>query len=231
MATQFSEIYDLASPIKTDTRLANKPNYLVERYKYECLIFSISEFVKDCYQDISKKNRVNYEDKEYTFNGVVGQTSFILDTPPQDTTGIYVKINDDSVNYTYSYDDVVGILTISPALTKNTQVFVAPYKTGYFIADLNDTETVILAEGMIIPFLEEQRNKNELLNQMVYNSDGKIYSQANHIQILNDAIIQQYERIVRPKIRKYSFDYAPNRLMSLAGRPNYTVEGTAYSWQ
>ena len=221
MGTTFQQIYNLSNVIRKDPRLKNKPSNLIYRELYGALIFSVSEFVADCYKDISSTNRSDFEEKEYVFQATLGMTDFLLETPPVDFTDIYVKIDDTTINYTYSYDDVTSMLTISPALLNPCEVYVSVFKKGSFNVDLNDVEMVILAEGVNIPFLEEQRNRNDLLTQMVYNNDGRIYSQQAHLQTLNDTIKMQYNIIVRPKINDYSYKFSPNRNLGLSGRPNY----------
>lgn len=224
MSTTFQQIYDLSSVTKTDTRLINKPSNQVEKYLFQCLIFSIGKFLGDCYQDISSSNRIDFQQTENIFQATKGTTTFQLDTPPVNFTDIYVNIGDTSTVYSYSFDDSTNILTISPALNVDCEVYTSTYIKGYFNTTLIEPEMIILAEGMNIPFLEQERNKNELLNLIIGN--GKVPNQANQIDKLNSAISMQYEKIVRPMINEYSYKFSPSRCLGMAGRPNYTPTRT-----
>ena len=64
--------------------------------------------------------------------------------------------------------------------------------------------------------LQQQLNTDRLLNQMVYGSDFKIYSQGEHIRQLNETIENQ-KRYIRELISKYSYTSNPKGLIGLGG--------------
>lgn len=215
ISTQFTNIYDLNEVIKLDSRLQNKPINLIYELYYKYLTFAISYFVDDCYKNLN--NLTPFSQIEYEFTGDGVNNQFILDTAPPSNTNFYIDINGNIDGITYSYDVSNLKITVNPIPPLSSTINIASYIIGEFVEDLNMKEKAILAEGMNVPYLEEKRNREELLHQSVYGSDFKMYSQGEHIHQLNNSIDNQYWRTVKTMINDYSFKQNPNGLFGLGG--------------
>lgn len=214
MSTSFLEIYKQAEIIKNDNRIAQKPTYKIYELYYSYLKYAISYFMYDCYKDIT--NQIPFTDFEFFYlaNGVDNQFSLIT-SPPPNNSNFYVGYRSDNIsNYTevssnnYTFDSAANVLTItSSILPQDTEVLVAWYVIGNFIDNLNYAEISILSNGMIVPYLQEQENKNSLLNQIVYGGSTKIYSQAEHISAVHKVSETQYDKV---KQMIYDYTYKAN---------------------
>ena len=76
---------------------------------------------------------------------------------------------------------------------------------------------MILSEAMLIPWDQEQLQKQSLLNQIAYGGEMKIYSQAEHISQVKDTLKTQYFDIVQSMISDYTYKYSPDNLKRLGG--------------
>lgn len=217
MSTPFQQIYDLTDIIKTDTRLLNKPKNLIYQLYYSYLKMAISYFKYDCYKDISVANVIPFSQVEYVYvaNGIT--KNFTLDSIPPINNFFYVSIdNMEITQLNYSYDSIDNQIIFDTIPLSKSNIYVASYNIGQFNADLEEREMDILSEGMIIPFLKEHINYSELLSQMVYGSDFKLYSQAAHIKELNDTLLNQ-QSYLKQLINEYTFKANINGLMGLGG--------------
>jgi len=214
MGTKFIDIYALNSVIKSDGRLNAKPLNLIYQLYFQYLSFAISYFSDDCYKNLD--NIIEFSMKEYEFTGDGINNKFVLDTAPPTDCEFYISVNLDSA-YTYSYNKDTLEITITPTPSNLGEIYVAGYIIGEFTDTLNMKEKIILVEGMCVPWLEEKRNKEELLSQSVSTSDYKKTSQAEHIHQLNISVDNQYWKNVKSMINEYTFKQDPNSLLGLGG--------------
>jgi hypothetical protein len=215
MSTPFVDIYSLNDVIKTDSRLMNKPTNLRYQLYYKYLLFAISYFNDDCYKDID--THTPFSQKEYSFvgNGVIN--SFVLDEAPPENCLFYISVNNSSNGYLYSYNEETLTMNITPTPPNSSDIYVAGYIIGEFSANLNIKEKMILVEGMCVPWYEEFKNRNNLLQQAVYGSDFKRTSQAEHIKQLSISTDNHYWKNVKAKINEYTWKSNPDNLLGLGG--------------
>lgn len=214
MGTNFTDIYDINEILKLDTRLLGKPDNIVYSWKYKWLKYAISIFENDCYKDLSKITPFSQIEYEFISDGI--KNEYILTPIPITDSSFYVSV-DNSDDYSYTYNKTTNTLTISPIPILNSNIYISAYIIGSFDESLNFQEQTILSEAMIIPYLEQERNRSELLNMMVYSGDAKIYSQANHLDTLNNIVDNQYYKRVRMMITDYSYKQNPNNSKGLSG--------------
>ena len=214
MGTQFSEIYEMNETIKLDTRLFGKPDNLLYSLKFKWLKYAISIFDNDCYQDINTFTPFSQTEYEFTSDGI--NNIYTLNPVPVINSNFYISV-DDSSGYTCVFNSINNQLTITPIPPLNSAVYVSAYIIGGFSVDLTIREQNILAEGMLVPWLEQQKNRNDLLNQMVYSGDFKIFSQANHISEVDKITDNQYYKKVKSMINEYSYRRNPNGVKGLGG--------------
>lgn len=214
MGTLFEDIYALNQIIKSDGRINAKPLNLIYQLYFQYLSFAISYFSDDCYKDLD--NIIPFSMREYEFTGNGVDNKFILDTAPPTDCKFYISVDLDS-DYTYFYDDETLEITITPTPPNLGGIYIAGYIIGEFIETLNMKEKIILAEGMCVPWLEEKRNKEELLSQSISTNDYKRTSQAEHIHQLNISLDNQYWKNVKSMINEYTFKQEPNSLLGLGG--------------
>lgn len=216
MSTTFQSIYDLNSVIKNDSRLQGKPKNLIYQLSYNYLFFAIGYFRKKCYQNLD--DFTPFSQLEYGFIGSGSTNTYTLSPiPPLAYDGFFISVDDIECT-SYTFDQTTNILTINPIPPINSEVYVANYVIGKFNSViLNPTEMLILAEGMSVPFLKQQVNKDTLLNQMVYNSDGRIYSQSAHIDSVSKVSDEQFFKTVKSLINDYTYSENPNGYLGLGG--------------
>ena len=214
MGTQFSEIYEMNETIKLDTRLFGKPDNLLYSLKFKWLKYAISMFDNDCYQDINTFTPFSQVEYEFVADGI--NNVYTLNPTPIGNSNFYISV-DDSSGYAYTFNSINNQLTITPIPPSNSPIYISAYIIGSFPIDLTIREQNILAEGMLVPWLEQQKNRNDLLNQMVYSGDMKIYSQANHISEVDKVADNQYYKKVKSMINEYSYRRNPNGVKGLGG--------------
>lgn len=222
--TTFKEIYEQNEVVKNDQRLLLKPTNLIYKLYYDYLKKSIGLFWRDCYQDI--KNHTPFSQEEYLFivDGI--DNEFLLSPVPTNSSNIYVGYaKDANTAYTeipssdYTYDADTNVISIDlPSLpSEGSLLYISMYEIGMFNVELETDEQDILVEGMLIRYLEEQQNKNTLLNYMVYGGSQKAASQGEHLKQVHTVVVDQ-ERKVNDLITKYSYRADPNKLSSLGVR-------------
>lgn len=223
MGTLFTDVYSQAELIKNDNRLKLKPSNMVYKLYYDYLKYSIGLFQRDCYKDL--KNHIPFTQNEYMFivNGIDNQFSIANPIPltsgkwyvgySPDNNTAYVEITSDK--YTIDFNN--NILTINlPIITANSIVYVSNYNAGEFVDDLDYDEILILSEGILIPYLKEQQNRNSLLTHMVYAGSMKASSQGEHIKQIH-TVVKDQESLVRLMIKEYSYSANPQNLIKLGG--------------
>ena len=213
--TSFIEIYNMNEIIKTDTRLVGKPKNLIYQLYFQYLQTAIGYFKSDCYQDII--DITPFSQIEYGFTGNGTTKIFTLDSQPPIGSLFYVSL-DNMETIKYSYDSILNQITFIDAPLSQSDIYIGAYIIGQFnSANLNFSEKDILCQGMIVPWLQQQRNSDQLLHQMVFGTDFKIYSQGAHIEQLNNTLDSQYLKFVMSRINMYSWKENPNGLMGLGG--------------
>lgn len=233
--TTFDEVYCQAYLIKQDKRIEKLKEYEYYSLCFRYLKYAISLFQYDCLhepesnhlskvQDYTPYNEITYE---YICNGIDSSFSVSL-YRNYEFIYVYIKYVDSEDyieynNYYYNEEDKCVVLTDTPP--ENSHLKITLYNVGHFHSVLDNREISILAEGMIIPFLEEQQNNTKLLNQIVYGGTTKIHSQAEHLKVVGDAIKNQY-RTVDNLINEYSYKGNREHYSGLSGR--YTVPRRRY---
>ena len=217
MATSYEDIYCLNQAIMTDSRINSLPDNLKFFVRSTYLDFAIAEFRKYCYEDLDDRTEFTQEIYEFQTDGV-NDTYNLTPSPPSGAT-YYVTLN--SVEQTEGTD--YNILTSPDRIQFTTlpatdlDVYVGAYIVGEFTADLNVDEKRILAEGMVAPFQEGNINKTKALDQLLYGSGVKFYSQANHNKTNVDIKDSQYQRL-HQMISLYTYTNNPDdNLDGLAG--------------
>lgn len=206
--------------IKDDYRLQNKTANQIYALYFLYLQHSISYLEYDSNFDLT--NYIPFSQQEYYFiASTPTDNEYWLSPIPPDNCEFYVGYRENSdVNYTqvynYSYDSNSSILTINIDIPENSEVYISGYITGSFYDTLNLVEQRILAEGLNVPYDNEQVQRQSLLNMMVYGGTTKMYSQANHIAEVKDVANNQYYNIVKNMINEYSYKSQSN-LKGLGG--------------
>ena len=128
--------------------------------------------------------------------------------------GIYTEVNNytvDAVNYTVDFDE--------PFLL-DKQIKIVAYTIGQFNQDLDYDLRMICAEAMNIPFLEENQNNRDILQQLVYSNSWKIFSQNDHLRGVNFVVRDQRD-YVDTLIVNYSFSNTKERMLGLIGKSGF----------
>lgn len=217
--TKFEEIYELNEIMKNDGRLIGKPSNQIYSLQYKYLKYAISLFESDCYKDLNKMTPFFQQEYYFISDGI--DNEYLLSPVSPNNCNFYVGYRvDENVNYMqiidYAYDSDTHVLTINETIPNSAEVYVSGYIIGSFEEDLNIKEQEILAEGMLVPYLKEQVNKQSLLNQMVYGDKTNRPSQANHIKEVKDVSTTQLE-LVESMINKYTIKYTTDNLLGLGG--------------
>lgn len=204
--TDFNEIYCLNLTMKNDPRLADIPLNMYYSLCWKYLQVAISRFQYESIPDITDNVPFAEIDYEYECNGIDStfelNTSQAITTPNFVITQTYGGITTNITNYDYNSEtNVITLAEVPPSLAI---IKIAEFEIGHFNADLNYREKEILAQGMLIPFLEENRNRESLLNQFVYGGSVKIHSQAEHLKTIENALKEQI-KIVNNLIIDYSY--------------------------
>jgi hypothetical protein len=225
LSTPFLKVYKRNEILKNDTRLKYKTSNQLYSLYYEYLQFSISKFFRYSYTNLN--DITEFVQEEYEF--VVSNTDdleFLLEnpnTPPIDCTFYVGFRNSNSNNYTeiteYSYNSTSHVLTISDnRLSVGDTVYVSGYIIGQFNQTLNNDEITILSEGFLIPYLEEQQNRNSLLTQLITGGSSKLSgTQGNHMSAVH-TIVQDKINEVDRLIVKYTYRASPNNLKDLGAK-------------
>lgn len=191
--TDFNEIYCLNLVMKNDPRLAKIPINIYYSLCWKYLQIAISRFQYESIPDITDNVPFLETDYEYECNGV--DTEFQLnevnfaETP---NFNIILTIGDNKTTISdYTYNSETNIITLSEAPISGATLQISEYQIGHFNVELTYREKEILAQAMLIPYLEENQNRESLLNQFVYGGSVKIHSQAEHLKTITSALKEQ----------------------------------------
>jgi len=209
--TSFSTIYESNTLIRNTPSFANFDDYNLSIILFGYLKFAISYFIYDCAKDLTDRTDPVYN--EYITAGNGTETVFTLPTTPSSTDNIDVWVNSTLVT-NYVYNSVNKTLTFTTAPGSGLEIKAQFYSCGKFDIDLDIREINILAEGMIVPYLEKFKNDENAMKYIVSGSSLKFYSQANHIDSANNNVANQQLNIVQGLITEYTYkthysDYSP----------------------
>ena len=100
------------------------------------------------------------------------------------------------------------------------QIKIVAYTIGQFNQDLDYDLRMICAEAMNIPFLEENQNNRDILQQLVYSNSWRIFSQNDHLRGVNFVVRDQRD-YVDTLIVNYSFSNTKERMLGLIGKSGF----------
>ena len=204
--TDFNEIYCLNLTMKNDPRLAQIPINMYYSLCWKYLQVAISRFQYECIPDITDNVPFMEVDYEYVCDGQ--DVEFQLNENEAMSTPNFVLalvIGDETTNITeFTYDSENNKIVLSEPPLQDAILKIYEYQIGYFKTELTYREKEILAQAMLIPYLEENQNRESLLNQFVYGGSVKIHSQAEHLKTIETALKEQ-EKMVNNLIIDYSY--------------------------
>ena len=131
--------------------------------------------------------------KPYVLSTYVGVREY------QDNS-VYVE----STNYSYKFQQDHILYTFNTAPSNLSDIWISPYISGQFDNVLTEREITILAEGMVVPFLEENKNNAKLSRTFIYGGSTKMYSTANLLD-KNIASADDQRNWVQSLISEYSY--------------------------
>lgn len=214
--TGFEEIYELSTIIMEDEKVKQAPVYKKYLILYKFLQFAIGHFNTRCFKDL--KTIRPFEYKEYNILGDGVEKEYLLETTisPNDIN-IYVEIETEANSGVFvpmrvtdfAFDEATSTITFRNPINKDFVCNIYAYAIGYFYDDLALEEKTILAKEMGIPFIESQLKKESLMNQMIYGTGAKMYSQAEHIKQLN-AILKNERYEIEGLINAYTYESSPD---------------------
>lgn len=217
--TSYSQVYELNRVIKNDPRLANLDACELNTIRFRYLQFAISYFIYDCRKDLSK--RTDPYSMAYEFEGDGMETEFILNpAPPINAECVVYLVQDGNptelkhFNYNSELNEV--IFDVPPA--PGTGIIVKAFTVGSFDADLDFRELNILAEGMIVPYLEEAKNDENAMKYIISGKSLRFFSQANHLEAMNSNVGAQAYHMVASLISEYSYKGSLDNYGGVAGR-------------
>ena len=223
MAEQsFEDIYELNSITKNDPRLKSLEKFEVSSINYKYLVFAISYFMYDCKKDLSIRRNPQQINYDFIGNGI--ETQFLLTPSPSENSDIYVfvidteskrsKISEDK----YLFDYNTNILTTNFPIQNGYTLRVVFYIEGAFLSELDDREMNILAEGMKVPYLEENKDDLNVLRYLVTGNAIKFYSQSQHITASGKNVANQMSQVVDALISDYSYKSSDDKYTGLVRR-------------
>ena len=216
--TDFNEIYCLNLVMKNDPRLAKIPLNMYYSLCWKYLQVAISRFQYESIPDITDNVPYMEVDYEYECNGI--DSEFQLNENENILTPNFVVtliLGEDIKQVDkYTYNAETNSISLECVPVSGSQLKIAEYQIGHFNQELTYREKEILAQAMLIPYLEENQNRESLLNQFVYGGSVKIHSQAEHLKTIASALKEQV-RMVNNLIIDYTYR---------ANVENYTGLGT-----
>ena len=203
--TDFNEIYCLNLVMKNDPRLAEIPINMYYSLCWKYLQIAISRFQYESIPDIT--DNVPYIEIEYEYECDGIETEFQLNETNLINPNYVVTltVGDENSKITdFTYNNINNSIVLPEPPLDDTILKIVVYQVGYFNVDLTDREKEILAQGMLIPYLEENQNRESLLNQFVYGGSVKIHSQAEHLKTIESALQDQI-KLVNNLIIDYTY--------------------------
>lgn len=213
--TKFEEIYELATMIMEDEKIKQAPLYKKYLILYKFLQISIGHFNARCFKDL--KTIQPYVYKEFYFTGdgmeteyMLSENAFTVDTKiyiemeTEKDSGIFAELPE--TNYSFKYNSAE--VDFNNAINNGFKCHIVVYRIGFFYDDLDIEEKIILARGMVVPFIESQLQKESIMNHMVYGTGAKMYSQAEHLKQLN-TILKDTKYEVEGRINAYTYESSP----------------------
>lgn len=189
MATTFDNVYCQSQLLRRDGVLNNLPEPMYYSLNWRYLQYAISIFQYDCNPPTKITQYTPFQEIDYQFVGDGIDTDFLLSPTPLVNGQLWVGVRNDDENngkykaltegIDYTFDNTTNIITFAQAPADLTDIWVASYIQGEFLADLSLREITILAEGMIIPLLEEYKNNRRISTSFVYGGSAKMFSPAN----------------------------------------------------
>lgn len=191
--TDFNEIYCLNLVMKNDPRLAEIPMNIYYSLCWKYLQVAISRFQYESIPDITDNVPFKEVDYEYECNGEDSEFSLGTDEFAE-TPNFYVVLllgSETKVITDYTYNPETNSIKLAYTPVGASILQIAQYQIGHFNVELGYREKEILAQAMLIPYLEENQNRESLLNQFVYGGSVKIHSQAEHLKTITAALKEQ----------------------------------------
>jgi len=225
--TPFESIYCQLATIKQDQKMQELSVVEYNSLCWKYLQFAIGLFQYDCRHfpetnELSKVQEFNpyYETSSICYGDGI-DTDFYLKFPDRRDYNIFVeekKVGEDvyTERTDYVYDIYTETIKFETPPSESSEIKITCYYSGFFNSKLDSREIYIMAEAMIIPFLEEQQNNRLLLNQIVYGGTTKIHSQAEHLKVVGGIISEQYN-IVDDLIMSYGYKGNLDRSKGLSG--------------
>lgn len=205
--TDFNEIYCLNLVMKNDPRLAKIPLNMYYSLCWKYLQIAISRFQYESIPDITDNVPFYEIDYEYECNGIDNEFQLNDDiniTSPSFVINIVLGDNEPEQIMDFEYNSANNSIVLSKSPVNGAILKIYEYQIGHFNVDLDYREKEILAQGMLIPYLEENQNRESLLNQFVYGGSVKIHSQAEQLKTIEAALKEQI-KLVRDLIIDYSY--------------------------
>jgi len=200
--TSFSTIYESNAVIRNTPSFGNFDEYNLSKIMFGYLKHAVSYFIYDCVQDLTDRTDPVFD--EYLVTGDGTEKVFTLPTIPSSIENIDIWINSAIVT-DYVYNSLDKTITFETAPAIGATIKAQFYSCGHFHADLDDREIQVLAEGMIVPYLERFKNDENVMKYFVSGSSLKFYSQAKHIDSANTNVSSQYLSIVQGLISEYTY--------------------------
>lgn len=219
--TSYQQVYDMNRLIKNDPRLANLDACELNSIRFGYLKFAISYFMYDCRKDLL--DRIDPVSNTFEFEGDGQETEFLLTPAPPLATecvvyfvqdGEYVKVDE------FNYNPELYTLSFETPPPPGVGIIVKSFTVGAFNEDLDIRELNILAEGMNVPYIEEAKNDENAMKYIVSGNSLRFFSQANHLNALNESVNNQKYHMVDSLISEYSYKGSEDEYKGLAGRGN-----------
>ena len=225
MATKVSEIYCLNEVIKNDPKMSKLPEYIFNSISFKYLKLAIG-FCKTVISSEASPFINNIDvaieptEGDYEFIGDGIENVFLLNPPPPLNSKFYVGFEVDGEfveTKDFTFNDLTDEITTTDIPELNQRVLIVSYTDGEFVGVLDYTMQGIMAEAMLIPYLEEKQNKANLLNQLVHSNAWRIFSQNDHLRGMNFVVRDQRNYVSRMLV-DYSYANTGNRMAGLVGK-------------
>ena len=120
----------------------------------------------------------------------------------------------------FNYNPELYTLSFETPPPPGVGIIVKAFTVGAFNEDLDIRELNILAEGMNVPYIEEAKNDENAMKYIVSGNSLRFFSQANHLNALNESVNNQKYHMVDSLISEYSYKGSEDEYKGLAGRGN-----------